>query len=78
MIDNKQIMDWFRYGEQLCRASPSCEDCPLVGYQAIDTGISHLRCETGRNRKPKEKTNDERARTESDETNQRRDDESTQ
>lgn len=50
--DMQRVEYWFQYAHELC-ATHKCEDCPLVGYQSIQTDVSILRCETGRGRKPK-------------------------
>ncbi len=71
----ERINYWFQYANELCRTH-QCEDCPLVGYQPYETDVSILRCETGKDRKPKGQDNEQRARRETNETNQNRNDQS--
>lgn len=74
----EKIQYWFDYANQLCRNSSSCEDCPLVGYKPIKTDVSILRCETGKDRKPKGKQNDEGTGNENNRTDQSGDDKGSQ
>ena len=54
-----EIIDyWFRYANETCKAH-QCNECPLVGYREIKTDVSILRCETGKDRKPKGKENEQ-------------------
>lgn len=65
----ERIQHWFQYANELCRTH-ECEDCPLAGYQPIKTDVSILRCETGKDRKPKGKTDEQGTGRETDEADQ--------
>ena len=54
----ERIGYWFQHAHELC-SKHECEDCSLVGYQPMQTDVSVLRCETGKDRKPKGQENDE-------------------
>lgn len=70
----ERIRYWFQYANDLCKGHYACEDCPLVGYQGIETDVSILRCETGKDKKPKGKEDDKGTGNQTDRTDQGRDD----
>lgn len=55
----ERIQYWFKYANELCKNHYACAECPLAGYEPIETDISILRCETGKD-KPKGKQDDAR------------------
>ena len=65
----ERIEYWFQYAHEICSKNV-CEDCPLAGYQLIQTDVSVLRCETGKDRKPKGQKNDEGSGSQDNGTNQ--------
>ena len=49
--------DWIKYIYQLCKNN-RCEDCLMVGYKRIITDDNTtIRCETGKYKTPKGKSN---------------------
>ena len=67
---NREQSDLFQYAREICETH-KCEECPMVGYQPL----GNLVCETGGNRKPKEKANGQATGREDNKTDQSRDDE---
>ena len=51
----QRIEYWFGYIRNVCENSACCEECPFVGYQPMQTDVSLLYCENGKDKKPKEK-----------------------
>ena len=65
----ERINYWFQYANELCRTH-KCDECPLVGYKPIQTDESVLRCETGKDKKPKGQSDEQRTGREADKTDQ--------
>lgn len=73
-----RINYWFEHAQEICRNSQSCEECPLVGYQPLQTDVSVLYCENGRNKRPKGATDEQRTGSNSDTENKVGNDESSE
>lgn len=51
MGDNINPMQVANYFYEICKQSSCCKVCPMVGGRKIFTGIGHIVCETGKNKK---------------------------
>lgn len=53
-MENMERIDyWFRYIADVCKNSTSCEECPFVGHQLMETDVGTLGCENGRDKRKK-------------------------